>query len=48
MNDSAKRSEGLSFFTAVAFAVGTMVGAGVFVLSGMVIAATGPSATFHI
>ncbi|MCX9010246.1 MAG: hypothetical protein OIN66_03890 [Candidatus Methanoperedens sp.] len=33
MTDTAKRSQGLSTFTAIAFAVGTMVGAGVFVLS---------------
>jgi hypothetical protein len=30
MDDTSKRSEGLSTFTAIAFAVGTMVGAGVF------------------
>jgi amino acid transporter len=44
MDDTAKRSEGLSTFTAIAFAVGTMVGAGVFVLSGLVIKTAGPSA----
>jgi APA family basic amino acid/polyamine antiporter len=38
------RSEGLSIFTAIAFAVGNMVGAGVFVLSGLVIDTAGPSA----
>jgi hypothetical protein len=32
MSDTVKRSEGLSMFAAIAFAVGTMVGAGVFVL----------------
>ena len=39
-----KRSEGLSRVTAITFAVGTMVGAGVFVLSGLVVAAVGPGA----
>ena len=39
-----KRSEGLSMFAAIAFAVGTMVGAGVFVLSGVVIDVAGPAA----
>ncbi len=44
MSDSVKRSEGLSMFAAIAFAVGTMVGAGVFVLSGVVIDVAGPAA----
>jgi len=44
MTDHKKRSEGLSTFTAIAFAVGTMIGAGVFVLSGLVIEAAGPGA----
>ncbi|HJH28439.1 MAG TPA: amino acid permease [Methanosarcinaceae archaeon] len=44
MSDSVKRSEGLSMFAAIAFAVGTMVGAGVFVLSGVVINVAGPAA----
>ena len=44
MTDYKKRSEGLSTFTAIAFAVGTMIGAGVFVLSGLVIDAAGPGA----
>jgi APA family basic amino acid/polyamine antiporter len=44
MTDTAKRSEGLSTFAAIAFAVGTMVGAGVFVLSGLVIEVAGSSA----
>ena len=44
MTDHKKRSEGLSTFTAIAFAVGTMIGAGVFVLSGLVIDAAGPGA----
>jgi APA family basic amino acid/polyamine antiporter len=44
MENTAKRSEGLSVFTAIAFAVGNMVGAGVFVLSGLLVAAAGPSA----
>jgi APA family basic amino acid/polyamine antiporter len=38
------RSGGLSIFTAIAFAVGNMVGAGVFVLSGLIINVAGPSA----
>lgn len=38
------RSGGLSIFTAIAFAVGNMVGAGVFVLSGLIIGIAGPSA----
>jgi basic amino acid/polyamine antiporter, APA family len=38
------RSGGLGLFTAIAFAVGNMVGAGVFVLSGLVVAIAGPSA----
>jgi APA family basic amino acid/polyamine antiporter len=40
----AKRSEGLGIFAAIAFAVGNMVGAGVFVLSGILIDLAGPSA----
>jgi APA family basic amino acid/polyamine antiporter len=44
MRDSTKRSEGLSTVTAITFAVGTMVGAGVFVLSGMVVDVAGPGA----
>ena len=44
MTDYKKRSEGLSTFTAIAFAVGTMIGAGVFVLSGLVINVAGPGA----
>jgi APA family basic amino acid/polyamine antiporter len=39
-----KRSEGLSTATAITFAVGTMIGAGVFVLSGLVVGVTGPGA----
>lgn len=42
--DGTKRMEGLSMLSAVAFAVGTMIGAGVFVLSGLVIDIAGPSA----
>ena len=42
--DGTKRTEGLSMLSAVAFAVGTMIGAGVFVLSGLVIDIAGPSA----
>lgn len=44
MSDNVKRSDGLSMFAAIAFAVGTMVGAGVFVLSGVVINVAGPAA----
>ena len=44
MGDSTKRSEGLSVVTTITFAVGTMVGAGVFVLSGLVINSAGPGA----
>ena len=44
MTDYSKRSEGLSTATAITFAVGTMIGAGVFVLSGLVIDAAGPGA----
>jgi APA family basic amino acid/polyamine antiporter len=43
MNGGPKRGE-LGVFTAIAFAVGNMVGAGVFVLSGLVVATAGPSA----
>jgi APA family basic amino acid/polyamine antiporter len=43
MNGGPKRGQ-LGVFTAVAFAVGNMVGAGVFVLSGLVVATAGPSA----
>jgi len=38
------RSGGLSLAAAIAFAVGNMVGAGVFVLSGLVVGVAGPSA----
>jgi APA family basic amino acid/polyamine antiporter len=41
---SVSRTEGLSLFAAIAFAVGNMVGAGVFVLSGLVVQVAGPSA----
>ncbi|MBP7299355.1 MAG: amino acid permease [Methanoculleus sp.] len=44
MPDGAKRSKGLSLSAAIAFAVGNMIGAGVFVLSGLIIAIAGPSA----
>jgi APA family basic amino acid/polyamine antiporter len=43
MGEGTKRGE-LNVFTAIAFAVGNMVGAGVFVLSGLVINIAGPSA----
>jgi APA family basic amino acid/polyamine antiporter len=43
MQGNPKRGE-LGVFAAIAFAVGNMVGAGVFVLSGLVIATAGPSA----
>ncbi len=46
MSDTTKRSQGLSIVTAITFAVGTMVGAGIFVLSGLVVAAAGPSALY--
>ena len=39
-----KRSEGIGIYTAITFAVGTMVGAGVFVLSGLVVQTAGPGA----
>jgi APA family basic amino acid/polyamine antiporter len=39
-----KRSQGLSLLAAITFAVGTMVGAGVFVLSGLVVGLAGPGA----
>jgi APA family basic amino acid/polyamine antiporter len=42
--DGSTRSGGLSIFTAIAFAVGNMVGAGVFVLSGLIVNIAGPSA----
>jgi APA family basic amino acid/polyamine antiporter len=41
---SLKRSEGLSEIGAISFAVGSMIGAGVFVLSGLVIAEAGGGA----
>lgn len=44
MTDYTKRSEGLSTSTAITFAVGTMIGSGVFVLSGLVIDTAGPAA----
>ncbi|MFW9805604.1 MAG: APC family permease [Candidatus Thorarchaeota archaeon] len=44
MTDYSKRSEGLSTATAITFAVGTLIGAGVFVLSGLVIDTVGPGA----
>jgi APA family basic amino acid/polyamine antiporter len=44
LTDYKKRSEGLSTVTAITFAVGTMVGAGVFVLSGLVVNVAGPGA----
>jgi APA family basic amino acid/polyamine antiporter len=44
MEGTAKRTEGLSILAAIAFAVGNMVGAGVFVLSGLLVDTAGPSA----
>ncbi|MBP7410064.1 APC family permease [Methanoculleus sp. 10] len=44
MPGGTKRAEGLSLSAAIAFAVGNMIGAGVFVLSGLIIAIAGPSA----
>jgi len=43
MGEGLKRGE-LGIFTAIVFAIGNMVGAGVFVLSGLVIDTAGPSA----
>ena len=43
MEEEIRRGS-LGLFTAIAFAVGNMVGAGVFVLSGLVISTAGPSA----
>lgn len=45
MGEGLKRGE-LGVFTAIIFAIGNMVGAGVFVLSGLVINIAGPSAIF--
>jgi APA family basic amino acid/polyamine antiporter len=44
VTDHKRRREGLSMLTAIAFAVGTMIGAGVFVLSGLVVNLAGPGA----
>jgi len=44
MAGSLRRSEGLGLWSTIAFAVGTMIGAGVFVLSGLVISVAGPGA----
>ncbi len=44
MTDYTKRSEGLSLTTAITFAVGTMIGSGVFVLSGLVVDIAGSGA----
>lgn len=44
MTDHEKRSQGLGLLAAITFAVGTMIGAGVFVLSGLVVSITGPAA----
>ncbi len=46
MQNGARRTGGLSLYAAIAFAVGNMVGAGVFVLSGLVVNVAGPSAVF--
>ena len=46
-SDSAsRRTEGLGLFVTITFAVGTMIGAGVFVLSGLVVGVAGPAAVF--
>ncbi len=42
--DKTKRVQGLGMLATVAFAVGSMIGAGVFVLSGLVIDIAGPAA----
>lgn len=44
MTGSLRRSEGLGLWSTIAFAVGTMIGAGVFVLSGLVVNVAGPAA----
>lgn len=44
MGDYSKRSNGLGLWSTIAFAVGTMIGAGVFVLSGLVINVAGSGA----
>jgi len=44
MAGGSKRSEGLGLWSTIAFAVGTMIGAGVFVLSGLVINVAGNGA----
>ncbi len=44
MVKGTKRSEGLGMAMTVAFSIGTMIGAGVFVLSGLVINTAGPAA----
>ncbi len=46
MQNGAQRTKGLSMYAAIAFAVGNMVGAGVFVLSGLIVGIAGPSAVF--
>ncbi len=46
MQNGATRTKGLSIYAAIAFAVGNMVGAGVFVLSGLIVNIAGPSAVF--
>lgn len=46
MQNGAHRTTGLSIYAAIAFAVGNMVGAGVFVLSGLIVNIAGPSAVF--
>ncbi|RXE56292.1 hypothetical protein ABH15_09210 [Methanoculleus taiwanensis] len=46
MQNGARRTGGLSLYAAIAFAVGNMVGAGVFVLSGLVVNIAGPAAVF--
>ncbi|MCG7843824.1 MAG: APC family permease [Methanomassiliicoccales archaeon] len=44
MTGSLRRSEGLGLWSTIAFAVGTMIGAGVFVLSGLVVNVAGSAA----
>jgi hypothetical protein len=44
MAGSSRRPEGMGLWSTIALAVGTMIGAGVFVLSELVIEVAGPAA----
>ncbi|MEM1054650.1 MAG: amino acid permease [Bacteroidota bacterium] len=46
MSDSTKLLRQLGFWDALTIGVGTMIGAGIFLLSGLAVAATGPAAIF--